>query len=135
MWVETFTGLRIEQFGRLRKALRERGGEGCAWRFPLAERVLLVAVCYRTDPHRAAARAAVRHIVGHRVPGDPAHRPAARARACRAPQDSIHISIHIGSDAGMIPFSRFPSRPSRMPELSPASPFGLGRQVTGVQLS
>ncbi|MFE6594934.1 transposase family protein [Streptomyces sp. NPDC057780] len=53
MWVETFTGLRVDQFGRLLKAVRERGGEGCGWgrpwRLPLAERVLLVAVYYRTN--------------------------------------------------------------------------------------
>ena len=30
VWVETFTGLRLDQFGRLLKAVRERGGEGCA---------------------------------------------------------------------------------------------------------
>lgn len=53
MWVETFTGLRRDQFGRLLKAVRERGGEGRGWgrrwRLPLAERVLLVAVYYRTN--------------------------------------------------------------------------------------
>ncbi|MFD0214307.1 transposase [Streptomyces hirsutus] len=53
VWVETFTGLRVNQFGRLLKAVRERGGEGCGWgrpwRLPLAERVLLVAVYYRTN--------------------------------------------------------------------------------------
>lgn len=53
MWVETFTGLRVDQFGRLLKAVRERGGEDCGWgrprRLPLAERVLLVAVYYRTN--------------------------------------------------------------------------------------
>src|SRR5919108_4395387 len=53
VWVETFTGLRVDQFGRLLKAVRERGGEGCGWgrpwRLPLAERVLLVAVYYRTN--------------------------------------------------------------------------------------
>ncbi|MEV5646313.1 transposase family protein, partial [Streptomyces flaveolus] len=53
VWVETFTRLRTDQFGRLLKAVRERGGEGCGWgrpwRLPLAERVLLVAVYYRTN--------------------------------------------------------------------------------------
>lgn len=53
LWVEAFTGLRVEQFGRLLKAVRERGGDGCGWvrpwRLPLAERALLVAVCYRTN--------------------------------------------------------------------------------------
>ncbi|MFD5259069.1 transposase family protein [Streptomyces bobili] len=53
VWVETFTGLRIDQFGRLLRAVWERGGEGCGWgrpwRLPLAERVLLMAVYYRTN--------------------------------------------------------------------------------------
>lgn len=53
VWVETFTALRVEQFGRLLRAVRERGGEGCGWgrpwRLPLADRVLLVAVYYRTN--------------------------------------------------------------------------------------
>jgi hypothetical protein len=53
MWVETFTGLRVEQFGRLLRVVRERGGEGPRlgrpWCLPLAERVLLVAVYYRTN--------------------------------------------------------------------------------------
>ncbi|GCD32335.1 hypothetical protein OEIGOIKO_00047 [Streptomyces chrestomyceticus JCM 4735] len=51
--METFTGLRVDQFGRLLKAVRERGGEGCGrgrpWRLPLTERVLLMAVYYRTN--------------------------------------------------------------------------------------
>ncbi|MFE9500865.1 hypothetical protein [Streptomyces collinus] len=42
-----------DQFGRLRRAVRARGGEGCGWgrpwRLPLAERVLLVAVYHRTN--------------------------------------------------------------------------------------
>ncbi|QEU88487.1 hypothetical protein CP969_30200 [Streptomyces viridosporus T7A] len=29
VWVETFTDLRVDQFGRLSKAVRERGGKGC----------------------------------------------------------------------------------------------------------
>jgi hypothetical protein len=53
VWVETFTGLRVEQFGRLLKAVRDRGGNGTLrgwpWSLPLAERVLIVAVYYRTN--------------------------------------------------------------------------------------
>ena len=53
LWVETFTGLRMRQFVRLLKAVRERGGDGPRvgrpWRLPLADRVLLVAVYYRTN--------------------------------------------------------------------------------------
>ncbi|WP_447035020.1 transposase family protein [Streptomyces sp. DSM 118878] len=53
VWVETFTGLRVTQFALLLKAVRERGGNGTMqgrpWSLPLAERVLLVAVYYRTN--------------------------------------------------------------------------------------
>jgi hypothetical protein len=53
VWVETFTGLRWQQFGRLLKAVRERGGNGTLqgrpWALPLAERVLIVSVYYRTN--------------------------------------------------------------------------------------
>ncbi len=53
MWVETFAGLRVDQFRRLLKAVRERGGDGTLqgrpWSLPLAERVLVVAVYYRTN--------------------------------------------------------------------------------------
>ncbi|MER6441047.1 transposase family protein [Streptomyces sp. NPDC001185] len=53
LWVETFTGLRMRQFERLLKVVRERGGDGPGggrpWRLPLADRVLLVAVYYRTN--------------------------------------------------------------------------------------
>ncbi|MFI1758028.1 transposase family protein [Streptomyces sp. NPDC020571] len=53
VWVETFTGLRLEQFERLLKAVRDRGGNGTLrgrpWCPPLAKRVLLVAVYYRTN--------------------------------------------------------------------------------------
>ncbi|MFD3579472.1 transposase family protein [Streptomyces sp. NPDC058644] len=51
--METFTGLRVTQFARLLKAVRERGGNGTMqgrpWSLPLAQRVLLVAVYYRTN--------------------------------------------------------------------------------------
>lgn len=54
MRVETFSGLRLTQFSRLLKAVRERGGNGTMqgrrpWSLPLAERVLLDAVYYRTN--------------------------------------------------------------------------------------
>lgn len=51
--VETFTGLRTKQFERLLKVVWERGGGGPRigrpWCLPLQERVLMVAVCYRTN--------------------------------------------------------------------------------------
>lgn len=53
VWVETFTGLRIDRFARLVKVVRERGGNGPGvgrpWCLPLPDRVLLVAVYYRTS--------------------------------------------------------------------------------------
>ncbi len=51
--VETFTGLRLAQFERLLKAVRDRGGNGTLrgrpWCLSLAERVSVVAVYYRTN--------------------------------------------------------------------------------------
>ncbi|RSO09074.1 IS5/IS1182 family transposase [Streptomyces sp. WAC 06783] len=53
VWVETFTGLRLRQFEGLLRAVRERGGNGPGggrpWCLSLADRVLLVAVYYRTN--------------------------------------------------------------------------------------
>ncbi len=53
LWVETFTGLRMGRFEKLVKVVRERGGNGPGGKrpscLPLADRVLLVAVYYRTN--------------------------------------------------------------------------------------
>ncbi|MFJ2944056.1 transposase [Streptomyces sp. NPDC087310] len=53
VWVEAFTGLRMDRFAKLVKAVRERGGNGPGggrpWCLPLPDRVLLVAVYYRTN--------------------------------------------------------------------------------------
>ncbi|MFI8917308.1 transposase family protein, partial [Streptomyces sp. NPDC053513] len=53
VWVETFTGLRMDRFAKLVKVVREpsgnRPGGGRPWCLPLADRVLLVAVYYRTN--------------------------------------------------------------------------------------
>ncbi|WP_219505121.1 transposase family protein, partial [Nonomuraea ceibae] len=57
LWVETFTGLPMSRFQRLVRVVRERGGEGPGkgrgrgrpWCLALPERVLLVAVYYRTN--------------------------------------------------------------------------------------
>lgn len=51
--METYTGLRVEQLGRLLAAVPQHGAEGCrwgrSWRLPLAERLLQVTACYRTN--------------------------------------------------------------------------------------
>ena len=51
--VPTFTGLSVRQFGKLVGIVRRRGGEqtgaGRRWGLTLADRVLLVAVYYRTN--------------------------------------------------------------------------------------
>ncbi|MFF7850335.1 transposase [Streptomyces sp. NPDC007910] len=53
VWVETFTGLRMDRFAKLVKVVKERGGNGPGggrpWCLPLPDRVLLVAVYYRTN--------------------------------------------------------------------------------------
>ncbi|MEU4101142.1 IS5/IS1182 family transposase, partial [Streptomyces tanashiensis] len=45
VWVETFTGLRMDRIAKLVKAVRERGGNGPGggrpWCLPLPDRVLL----------------------------------------------------------------------------------------------
>jgi len=50
-WLPVFTGLSVRQFGKLVGIVRRRGGEqaGRRWRLALADRVLLVAVYYRTN--------------------------------------------------------------------------------------
>ncbi|WP_026212238.1 transposase family protein, partial [Longispora albida] len=52
-WVEVFTGLPAGRFARLVGVVRRRGGdhagEGRPWKLPLAERVLMIAVYYRTN--------------------------------------------------------------------------------------
>lgn len=48
VWAETFTGLRVDRFERLLRAVREPDGNGSGggrpWCLPLADRVVLVAV-------------------------------------------------------------------------------------------
>ncbi|MFB7126464.1 transposase family protein, partial [Kitasatospora sp. NPDC056273] len=74
LWVETFTGLRVRQFEGLVRVVRERGGNGSGggrpWCLPLPDRVLLVAVYYRTNltmrqlaPLFGISTATVRRIV------------------------------------------------------------------------
>lgn len=89
LWVETFTGLRMRQFGRLLKVVRERGGNGPAcgrpWCLPLADRALLVAVYRRTNltmrqlaPLFGVSPATVCRVIGRLRPFltiEPASRP------------------------------------------------------------
>ncbi|WP_160574032.1 transposase family protein [Actinomadura physcomitrii] len=52
-WVPVFTGLSVRQFRRLVRVVAGRGGEqtgtGWRWSLPLADRVLLIVVYYRTN--------------------------------------------------------------------------------------
>jgi hypothetical protein len=52
-WVPVFTGLSVRQFRKLVRIVARRGGEqtgtGRRWSLPLADRVLLIAVYYRTN--------------------------------------------------------------------------------------
>lgn len=53
VWVPTFTGLSVRQFRKLVRVVAARGGEqtgtGRRWGLTLADRVLLIAVYYRTN--------------------------------------------------------------------------------------
>ncbi len=67
VWVETFTGLRMGRFEKLLRVVRERVGNGPGggrpWCLPLAERVLLVAVYYRTNLTMGSSlRSSVAHL-------------------------------------------------------------------------
>jgi len=52
-WIPTLTGLSVRQFGKLVWIVGSRVGDrsvpGRPWGLPLVDRVLLVAVCYRTN--------------------------------------------------------------------------------------
>ena len=96
--VPLFTGLSVAAFDRLVDAVAERGGEAVAdgrpgrqWSLPLADRVLLIAVYYRTNltmrrlaPLFGITQAAVHQIIDRLGPHlaldparDKAHRPGA----------------------------------------------------------
>jgi len=94
--VETFTGLRLRQFERLLKVVRERGGNGPGggrpWCLPLADRVLLVAVYYRRNltmrqlaPLFGCSSATVCRVIQRLSPLlalEPATRPADATQGC-----------------------------------------------------
>ncbi len=78
-WVPVFTGLSVRQFGKLVGIVRGRGGEqtgtGRRWGLTLADRVLLVAVYYRTNltlrqvaPLFGVSKSAAGRVVDHLAP-------------------------------------------------------------------
>jgi hypothetical protein len=78
-WVPVFTGLSTRQFSKLVRIVTARGGEqtgtGRRWSLPLADRVLLVAVYYRTNlTYRQIAllfgisKSAVDRVIDHLAP-------------------------------------------------------------------
>ena len=78
-WVPVFTGLSVRQFRKLVRIVAGRGGEqtgtGRRWGLPLADRVLLVAVYYRTNmTYRQIAllfgisKSAVDRVIDHLAP-------------------------------------------------------------------
>src|SRR3954447_17488652 len=77
-WIEPFTGLRPAQFRKLVRTVAVRGGaeiadgrRGRQWSLVLADRVLLVAVYWRTNL-RTSRRASLAglHLRGHLVDRD-----------------------------------------------------------------
>lgn len=78
-WVPVFTGLAVRQFGKLVAIVRRRGGEqtgtGRRWGLSLDDRVLLVAVYYRTNltlrqvaPLFGISKSAAGRVVDHLAP-------------------------------------------------------------------
>jgi hypothetical protein len=78
-WVPVFTGLSVRQFGRLVSMVRRRGGEqtgtGRRWGLSLDDRVLLIAVYYRTNltlrqiaPLFGVSKSAAGRVVDHLGP-------------------------------------------------------------------
>jgi len=75
-WIVPFTGLEPGQFRKLVRVVAERGGEeiadgspGRQWALPLADRVLLVAVYWRTNltMRQIGPLFGVSHSAAHRV--------------------------------------------------------------------
>jgi hypothetical protein len=87
-WIEPFSGLTEEQFGKLVALVRRRGGDvqrGRPWPLPLADRLLLVATYWRTNltlrqvaPLFGISKSAADRILDHLAPLlaiSPARRP------------------------------------------------------------
>ncbi|MBB4910633.1 hypothetical protein H4W32_001668 [Actinophytocola algeriensis] len=75
-WIAPFTGLEPGQFRKLVRVVAQRGGDeiadgrpGRQWALPLADRVLLVAVYWRTNltMRQIGALFGVSHSAAHRV--------------------------------------------------------------------
>ncbi len=79
----------MTQFQRLLKVVRERGGDGTLlgrpWSLPLAERVLVVAVSYRTNLTMRQLGPSVRHLFLP-VPTGLAHRRRGGSRGAPLPR-------------------------------------------------
>jgi hypothetical protein len=120
VWVEASRGLRIDQFGRLLRAVRARGGDGCGWgrpwRLPLAEQCQGVTVlgdgaCINIGlivPHRKRpgrpllkgekednaahrkVRARVEHVIGRM-------KNYKILRDCRQRGDGLHHAVQAGA--------------------------------------
>jgi hypothetical protein len=89
--IPVFTGLSERQFGALVKIVARRGGDAVAdgrpgrqWCLPLTERVLLVAVYYRTN---LTMRQIAPLFSDHRLGGLPDHRPPRPAPGAGPGQD------------------------------------------------
>ncbi|QXJ25824.1 hypothetical protein AGRA3207_007381 [Actinomadura graeca] len=95
--VPVFTGLPVRQFRRLVRIVAGRGGEqtgtGRRWSLPLADRVLLIAVYYRTS--LTLRLVALQSVEVGRAPGRRPPGAAARAGPRRPPARPRH-----GADRG-----------------------------------
>ncbi|MFD8566759.1 transposase family protein [Streptomyces sp. NPDC059639] len=93
MWVETFTGLSTQQFGRLLRTVRDRRGNGTLrgrpWGLPPAETV--VAVYHPHEPDHAMAELCQRVTV-------PATAPASTAGWSVPHRKRSHRALHRGEE-------------------------------------
>ncbi|QXJ25886.1 transposase family protein [Actinomadura graeca] len=96
-WVPVFTGLSVRQFRRLVRIVAGRGGEqtgtGRRWSLPLADRVLLIAVYYRTNLtlRQVALLCGVSKSAAHRMVDHLAPLLALAPVTCRHSPDTVLI--------------------------------------------
>lgn len=124
-WTGLFPGLESPIFSKLINALRKEGADrvrrGRPWSLPLGDRVLLVAVYWRTDltlrqlgPLFRISKSAAGRIIDHPVP-----RPAVHHRE-RGQTDNANpeAAIHITSINNLAkPIRTRPRPPGEEPEL------------------